>query len=148
MSAVTESFRKKTKQNNNYKASAFDFKGVLKGPKFWSLNFCPLGRSHGDILFWSCEWFCWRKVASSPYFTKKKQTKVCPSWDPAGPSTHWLSLFTSHGSVLKPFLTSEKWLYSRVAPWDSVFPASTGFNITCTLFGLTRANGLCINSQE
>lgn len=90
----------KKKTNNNYKASAFDFKGVLKGPKFWSLNFCPLGKSHGDILFWSCEWFCWKKVASSPYFTKKKQTKVCPSWDPAGPSTHWLSLFTSHGSVL------------------------------------------------
>lgn len=66
---------KKTKQNNNYKASAFDFKGVLKGPKFWSLNFCPLGKSHGDILFRSCEWFCWKKVASSPYFTKKKTNK-------------------------------------------------------------------------
>lgn len=60
MSAVTESFRKKEKKEKkykktNYKASAFDFKGVLKGPKFWLLNFCPLGKSHGDILFRSCE---------------------------------------------------------------------------------------------
>ena len=46
MSAVTESFRK-----NNYKTSASDFKGGLKGPKFWSLNFCPLGKSHGDFFF-------------------------------------------------------------------------------------------------
>lgn len=49
MSAVTESFRK-----NNYKTSASDFKGVLKGPKFWSLNFCPLGKSHGDFFFFFC----------------------------------------------------------------------------------------------
>lgn len=45
MSAVTESFRK-----NNYKTSASGFKGVSKGPKFWSLNLCPLGKSHRDYF--------------------------------------------------------------------------------------------------
>lgn len=44
MSAVTEGFRK-----NNYKTSASDFKGVLKGPKFGSLNFGPLGKSLGGF---------------------------------------------------------------------------------------------------
>lgn len=28
------------------------------------------------------------KWPAVPTLQKKKQTKVCPSWDPAGPSTH------------------------------------------------------------
>lgn len=56
-----------------------------------------------------------------------------PPWDCADPSTHWVSLFTRHGSVLKPSLAFEKWLYSRTAWRGSVFPASPCFNMTCVV---------------
>lgn len=71
-----------------------------------------------------------------------------PPWDCADPSTHWVSLFTSHGSVLKPSLAFEKWLYSRTAWRGSVFPASPCFNMTCVLFALVKANGISISIRD
>lgn len=149
MSAVTESFRK-----NNYKTSASDFKGVLKGPKFWSLNFCPSGKSDGDYLCVCVCLFLWivllRKTnqRSLPYKKTLTYQSWLPPWNCADPSTHWVSLFTSRGSVLKPSPAFEKWLYSRTAWWGSVFPASPGFNMTCALFALAKANGVSISSRD
>lgn len=95
-----------------------------------------------------CEWFCYRKLTRGSYQTKKSYQCWLPPWDPADLSPHWVSFFTSQGSVLKPSPASEKWLYSTTAPWGSVFPASPGFNTTYTLFALTRANGLSISCRD
>lgn len=149
MSAVTGSFRK-----NNYKTSASDFKRVFKGPKFWSLNFCPVGKSHGDFFFIGL--LLWilllEKSSQKSLLSKKKKGGASqswfPPWDPAAPSTLSLRFSTNHRSVLKTGPALEKWLCSRREPRGSGFLSSPGFNIACTLSGFATANGLSTSSQD